>query len=63
MGRTQKLAAIIKEGVRNPQKIKKGLKIVLLIGLSVLISYCMIDLIFWHLSMRLDSSHQSDWLL
>ena len=25
MGRTQKLAAIIKEGVRNPQKIKKGL--------------------------------------
>ena len=22
MGRTQKLAAIIKEGVRNPQKIK-----------------------------------------
>lgn len=23
MGRTQKLAAIIKEGVRNPQKIKK----------------------------------------
>ena len=27
MGRTQKLAAIIKEGVRNPQKIKKGLKV------------------------------------
>ena len=26
MGRTQKLAANIKEGVRNPQKIKKGLK-------------------------------------
>ena len=29
MGRTQKLAAIIKEGVRNPQKIKKGLKFLL----------------------------------
>ena len=27
MGRTQNLAAIIKEGVRNPQKIKKGLKV------------------------------------
>ena len=27
MGRIQKLAAIIKEGVRNPQKIKKGLKV------------------------------------
>lgn len=27
MGRTQKLAAIIKEGVRNPQKNKKGLKV------------------------------------
>ena len=27
MGRTQKLAAIIKDGVRNPQKIKKGLKV------------------------------------
>ena len=27
MGRTQKLAAIIKEGVKNPQKIKKGLKV------------------------------------
>ena len=27
MGRTQKLAAIIKEGVRNPQKIKKGLNV------------------------------------
>ena len=27
MGRTQKLAPIIKEGVRNPQKIKKGLKV------------------------------------
>lgn len=26
MGRTQKLAAIIKEGVRNPQKIKKRIK-------------------------------------
>ena len=26
MGRTQKLEAIIKQGVRNPQKKKKGLK-------------------------------------
>ena len=27
MGKVQKLAAVVKEGIQNPQKIKKGLKV------------------------------------
>ena len=27
MGKVQKLAAVVKEGMQNPQKIKKGLKV------------------------------------
>ena len=27
MGKVQKLAAVVKEGMENPQKIKKGLKV------------------------------------